>query len=355
MEIKKNKNVLIFGPIPPPAGGISVHIARLTCLIKDDFCLDFVDESSVVKNGFYSIKSYNPFLYLKKIIAADILFIHTAGSSLRKFHILVGKFFFKKIILTVHGYSKVNRIPFLLIDSLFFQLSNKIVLVNPYIFDKLYLPKRKCIFKHAFIPPSMSVELDLPDFINNWFDQRRQYNHFILCANASRLNIFEGQDLYGLDMCIVVTKRLLDRGFPVSFIYIVSSLENCEEIYFKYERLIIELNLQDHFLLLNASFSFVKVIEKSDVVLRPTNADGDAVTIREAIYLGKPILASDIVKRPYGTLLFKTRNMDDLFIKLVTLLGDFQSFSDFLPNEMNRVSLDYRLYYSGLINNVINS
>jgi hypothetical protein len=36
--------------------------------------------------------------------------------------------------------------------------------------------------------------------------------------------------------------------------------------------------------------------------------------------LGKPILASDIVERPVGTALFKTRDITDLEIKLKQLL-----------------------------------
>ena len=89
--MKKNKKVLIIGPIAPPAGGISIHIARLKHLIQDDFTLDFIDESSVIKSDYFSIKSFNPFIYLKKILSADILYIHTGGSHLRKFHILIGK------------------------------------------------------------------------------------------------------------------------------------------------------------------------------------------------------------------------------------------------------------------------
>ena len=91
--MKKNKKVLILGPVPPPAGGISIHIARLTHLIQNDFSLDFIDESSVIKDYYFSIKSFNPFIYLKKIISADILFIQTGGSHLRQFHILIGKLF----------------------------------------------------------------------------------------------------------------------------------------------------------------------------------------------------------------------------------------------------------------------
>ena len=350
-----NKKVLIFGPIAPPAGGISIHLARLKHLIQKDFTLDFIDESSVIKDEYFSIKSFNLFVYLKKIFSADILYIQTGGSSLRKFHIIIGKLFFKKIILTIHGYSKVKKIPNLLIDSFFFQLCNKIILVNPYIFKRLYLSRKKCVFQHAFIPPVMSEEIDLPFFISDWFDLSIKNGNVILCANASRLNIFENEDLYGLDMCITVTKRLLDNGYPVSFIYIVSSLENCTEKYSKYEQLIIDLELQDSFFLLNGIFSFVKIIELSDIVLRPTNADGDAITIREALFLGKSILASDIVKRPQGTLLFETRNDDDFYSKLSSLLNDYKSSSILSSTDIDSVNYGYRKCYSGIINSVLYS
>ena len=353
--MKKNKKVLIIGPIAPPAGGISIHIARLKHLIQDDFTLDFIDESSVVKTDFYSIKSYNPFIYLKKIMSADILYIQTGGSHLRKFHIIIGKLFFKKIILTIHGYSKVKFIPFLLIDSFFFQLCNKIILVNPYIFNRLYLSTRKCVFQHAFIPPVMIEEIELPFYIRDWFYQSKKNGNVILCANASRLNFFENEDLYGLDMCITVTKRLLENGYSVNFIYIVSSLETSADKFSKYEQLIIDLDLQDSFFLLNGLFSFVKVIQNSDLVLRPTNADGDALTIREALFLGKSVIASDIVNRPNGTLLFKTRDDDDFYLKLSSLLNDFQSNSIFSHPELDSVNAGYRQFYSGLINNVIYS
>ena len=353
--MKKNKKILIFGPIAPPAGGIRVHIARLKHLIQDDFIIDFIDESSIIKADYFSIKSFNLFIYLKKIFLADILFIHTGGSNLRKFHILIGKLFLKKIIVTIHGYSKVKKIPYLLFDSFVFKHCNIIILVNPYIFKKLYLSRRKCVFQHAFIPPVMLDEINLPDYITDWFIQSRNKSNFILCANASRLNIFENEDLYGLDMCIAVTKKLLENGFPVSCIYIVSSLENCAEKYHQYEKLIIDLNLQDSFFLLSGIFSFVKIIEHSDIVLRPTNADGDALTIREALFLGKSVLASDIVKRPHGTLLFKTRDHDDFYTKMSLLLNDFQSLSILSHAEIDLFNSDYRKYYSGLINSVIHS
>ena len=41
------------------------------------------------------------------------------------------------------------------------------------------------------------------------------------------------------------------------------------------------------------------MLRLTDVLLKPTNTDGDAISVREALYLGVPVVASDVVERPY--------------------------------------------------------
>jgi glycosyltransferase involved in cell wall biosynthesis len=193
----------------------------------------------------------------------------------------------------------------------------------------------------------------LPQFLIKWFVHSKKSRNTIFCANASRLNILNNEDLYGLDMCIELAKLLLSNSFPVSFIFIVSSLENCQNRFNTYKKLIVDFGLQDIFLLINGVFSFVRVIENSDIVLRPTNADGDAVTIREAIFLNKPVLASDVIDRPEGTLLFKNRDINDFYNQTVLLLNNKSFFDNSSSLPIENDSNNYRKYYSNLINNVI--
>jgi glycogen synthase len=47
-------------------------------------------------------------------------------------------------------------------------------------------------------------------------------------------------------------------------------------------------------------------IAAADLFVRPTLADGDAVSVREALFLGRPVVASDAAHRPPGVRLFKT-------------------------------------------------
>ncbi|HET9450000.1 MAG TPA: glycosyltransferase family 4 protein [Aggregicoccus sp.] len=46
------------------------------------------------------------------------------------------------------------------------------------------------------------------------------------------------------------------------------------------------------------------LIARSDVFLRPTTHDGDAISVREALTLGVPCVASDVCTRPEGTLTY---------------------------------------------------
>ena len=112
MITKKKYKVLITGPLPPPAGGISIHISRLASLIKDDFILDFIDEASEKKSSLYNIRSLSPFPYIKKAMKADLLFIHSGNNVLKLLHILAAKFLRKKIIITVHGYRNKKSFTF---------------------------------------------------------------------------------------------------------------------------------------------------------------------------------------------------------------------------------------------------
>lgn len=350
--MKKKLKILITGPVPPPAGGISIHIERLTHLLKDEFDIDLIDESGLTKKDIFNMRSFNFFAYLKKVKQADILFIHSGNKLFKKLHILTGRLFAKKVVITIHGYGNRRKQPFRSIDGFIYSMPHKIILVNNTISGKLSLPAQKCVVKHAFLPPLMQTEPALLPAVAERIQQARNNNKVIICANASRLGLHNNQDLYGLDMCIEVTKRFIQKGLPVSFIYTVSALESGAELFNKNKALIAELGLEDHFMLISEKLSFVRLIENADIVVRPTNTDGDALTIREALFLGKPTLASDIVERPEGTLLFKTRDMADFEIKLEEQVKIVKQHPRSSFETSNAPLGDFKSFYIDLLNSV---
>ncbi|MCY1014380.1 glycosyltransferase family 4 protein [Pyxidicoccus sp. MSG2] len=54
------------------------------------------------------------------------------------------------------------------------------------------------------------------------------------------------------------------------------------------------------------------LMARSDAFLRPTTHDGDSISVREALALGVPCVASDVCVRPEGTRVFATEDAQDL-------------------------------------------
>lgn len=349
--MNNKKKILLVGPMPLPYGGVSIHLNRLSIILRKEFNFTFIDESRLIKANYFNLRSLRLLQYIKLIKNSDLIFIHSVPSSLRIFHLIISKLCLKKMILTIHSYPEKKNIFIRYLHSSFYSIANKIIVVSPEINDRLQLPERKITILNAFIPPIMNNEKELPHSLKEWFIQKKNENRTIICGNAFRLDYFNNVDLYGLDLCIDCAYELIKKKYSVCFIFNVASLEINREQFLAYQMKITSKGLDEYFLLLNKNLSFVKVIEQSDVVVRPTLTDGDALTIREALFLGKPVIASDIVRRPLGTLLFKTRDLQDFKNAIIKLVNsDAQSN----PNIENISMIHYTEKYKDLINSALN-
>src|SRR5690606_32946754 len=97
------KNIVMIGPYSA-IGGVSMHIRRLSNLLKKDFDFDFIDESPIDKNSeIFNLRSGNLLRYFSIIWKADIIHVHSSIWWLRGFHILIGYLLRKKIVVTFHA------------------------------------------------------------------------------------------------------------------------------------------------------------------------------------------------------------------------------------------------------------
>ena len=186
------KKVLIIGPYITNIGGVSVHISRLMHLLKGDFEFDFIDESRQRSEGVYNIRSLNPFPYIKKLISADIVHIHSGISILRLFHVIVCLLLFKKTIVTVHRDINIEKRKKL--TRFFLRRCSKIILVNQVSYDFVTenYKKSNCFLIPAFLPPILENEPELPSEVKKWIGNCRSQHGFLLSANASYLAINNG-------------------------------------------------------------------------------------------------------------------------------------------------------------------
>ncbi len=334
MENKNRKaKIAIIGPYPPPYGGISIYIKRIINYLEKNHieCIIYNESKIVEYENIINLKpinSYKKFIFRIPFLKYDILHFHSTDL---KIHMLLGcyRFFGKKILLTIHGESwfsqlaKLNLVGhYLLLLSL--RNIDKIICVNPRIKKELlYLgfDSKKIEVIPAFIPPtSDEIEIkQLPEF----FHKIRHKHKFLVTANAFRISFYKNQDLYGIDLSIELMKRLIDNGYKdIGFIYVIPDIGDYD--YFeKMQNLVKKYNLEDNFHFYTKPVAYPAVINMCELFIRPTNTDGDALSIREAILLQRPAIASDVCQRPEGTIPFKNRNIEDLYIKITSVINNY--------------------------------
>lgn len=308
------KKLLIIGPFPPPYGGVSIHIKRLNALLSINFEIFKIDESNHKKANIFNLRSFHIIEYFRLVAKSNIIHIHSGHYLLRIIHFCTSKIFNKKLIITIHSYDERDK-TFLekYMDRLIFKYSYRVIFVSEEISQKFAL--KNSFIKNAFLPPILSGEDPLPINIIYWIKFKRDKGYLICCANASRLDRFNNQDLYGLDLSIEASKQCREENIKIAFVFVVSDTTGAIDIKL-YENLIHQYDLANLFFLYKLPLSFIKLIELSDIILRPTNTDGDALTVREGLFLDKKVIASDVAKRPLNTYIFKNRDLVSLMYVL---------------------------------------
>jgi glycosyltransferase involved in cell wall biosynthesis len=327
--------IVQVGPYPEPIGGVSIYIKRMKQYLDLKGIVNEVwDLSSVNKDiqGVTNIRFRDvPFKYLFR---KDINLIHynICGINYKLYIGLFNKLFFRrrKKILTIHGESKdlFNITTGLIIKSL--NSFDAIICVKSG--DKEYLCTKginKPIYEiPAFIFPVADDETGaIPQYILDFINSK----NFIICANASSIQFYDNKDLYGIDMCIDLTEKLKKSGWDVGMVFCIPQINNTQ--YFnKLKNIIKDKKIESKFLFVNEKMELYPIIKRSNLFLRPTNNDGYGVSIAEAIYSNIPAIASDVCVRPQGSIVFKSRDMEDLYNKTVNVIENYEMFKEKLKN-----------------------
>lgn len=307
----------MIGPNPCEIGGISIHIRRLVYYLHDYYYFDFVDECRTPSPDYYNIRKGNLFSYFRKVRKADIVHIQSGHKIFRIFHVLFCRYLLhKKCVVTVHRDPNVEGKVWTKINRLLLSNCNVVICVNSLALQSLLRKNGRAQYFliPAFLPPIIEEEPDIPYAIDEWIQKHRNCKDLIVISNAYRLIMNHGQDLYGLDLCIDVMIKMASQ--KIAMIFIVADNPDNGALMSAYKQKVIDNNLCDKLLIWEGGVSFPKLIQESDVVLRATNTDGDSLTVREGLLYNKIVVASDVVERPNGTLLFKNRSVDDLENKL---------------------------------------
>lgn len=329
--------IVQVGPYPPPYGGISIYIKRMkeyldSVNIKNQVWNTGRSEKQVKNVIYVNLKTLPARYFFKNNI--DLIHYNICGTKSKYYIGMFNKLLFnkRKKIISLHGDSREM-----------FAAGNTLLAAALNSFEAVICVRegdREILLENgvtagiyeipAFIPPGREPGNHLlPEYLNSFLKNHR----FIISANGSSLIFRNGEDLYGTDMLVMLAARLL-KLYPNKGIGFVFGLSDIGDIpyYEKLKRIIADNRIEKDFIFVNEKIEFHPIISKSSLFIRPTNTDGYSISLAEAIHYKVPSIASDSVKRPKDVTLFKTRDMDDLYMKTISVMEHYDFYRSLANN-----------------------
>ena len=304
--------LLLVGPFPPPHGGVSVHVSTLQdLLVRSEISCHVLNISRDAPRSdrYVSIRGPLHFMLLLSYYSLKgwSLHVHINGHNLKSWLVaLVAGFAGSGSMLTIHS----GMSPAYLKDRGFGRLLawtackfyRHIIAVNSEIKDVLLsrsVPEARIEILPAFFP-TLNALPELPENFKSW-----SHSHHPIISTAL---FFRPEYGFGL---LVHAVGELRKKHPRLGCVVMGDSESRPE------------GLPQHLFAIGdvTHESCLAVIARSDIFVRTTFSDGDAISVREAIAAGTPVVASDVVSRPAGTFCFKTGDARDLASKIESLLS----------------------------------
>lgn len=281
-----SKKLLIIGTLPETAGigGVTIHVERLLKWLSiKNFSAELCDYK---KDSF--------FCQLKKIASHKTIHIHASNPYLRIIYLLLSTLLLKKTIFTVHGdlgrFSKFKNF----LDKMSVKLSSVPIVINKSSYGKAKKWNKNTRLMSAFVPPYESGYV--PEYSLQLIREAKGMGKKIYATNAYHMSFDKyGNEIYGIDFLISFFNNKIDSVLVIS--------DPSADYRKKYES-----QQFANIIFISEPHSFYAVIMESDVVLRATSTDGDSISVKEALYAKKVVIATDCVDRPEGVIPFEYNN-----------------------------------------------
>lgn len=314
-----------IGILPPPQGGISVYLYRLQKLRPQDLFLD--------------PRQLSYWRMLKLVFSADYeVVVH--GNAWRKLFLLR---LFQSVrrqpySVVLHGegwldnYNSSRKcLRFIIKTSL--RNAKSIQVVGAHIeralLKKMPELREKVFVRSAFLPPPLEDE---PRILASYGQEVREFiadHKPLIIANAFQLAEWkDGTDLYGLDMCVELMRRLKDDYPQVGLLFALANDKFRPEYYAEMRKRIADYGLTSNFYFLTDQHELWPLFRCGQLMVRPTCTDGFALSIQEALSLGCPVVASNVGARPVDTVLFNSRDIDDFECKVRSVLAENKQYEE---------------------------
>lgn len=317
MKAALSLSVLLVGCLPPPVGGVSVHLERLQARLRQQGHRVRVADDAPVPSLML------PFwisLHMLRMRASPraVVHVHSGNWRTRFLAALLGWMLRLPVVVTVHSFRPSDNPRTRRLAASTLRLARLLIVTNPVIRDRCIeygaRPERIRI-QHAYLDPLLRDD-PLPARVQDFLGAHRP----MIAASAFRLRFHEGVDLYGLDLLIEMMPGLLTKHPRVGLLFVLPEpglpdyLETCRTR-------IRELDLDGRVLIVTQGLDFANLLRRCELLIRPTTTDGDSLGIREALFVGCRVVASDAALRPSLCTIFRSRDGADLLVRTLESLA----------------------------------
>ncbi|MCK5345216.1 MAG: glycosyltransferase, partial [Candidatus Heimdallarchaeota archaeon] len=195
----------------------------------------------------------------------------------------------------------------------------------------------KCVVNPAYSIDFSSLRHDLDKSAEIFF---KMHSPIISCVG-----MYEPQ--YGFDTAISCLSLLKEKFPKIGFFFVCSGGGTQKERLLSQAE---QAELSKHIIFLEdvPHKQCLTIIGKSDLFIRPTIYDGDAISVREAIALGVPVVASNTSFRPSSIVTFEIGDARGMAKAIIETLCDIRKRSEFSSTVSSEKYLEEILkIYSG--------
>lgn len=270
--------ILILGKIPPPIGGVTVHVSRL---------IEGLLERNFNEFELCDLKKQPAYYIFSKILRHRSIHLHISNPYAQLLFAIFCKITFKKLLLTYHGnwgrygYSKNFAV------NLSAWLAYTPIVQNEESLRKAKRWNRNTVLISTFIG-SKNIEPLRKELSDKIFEIKQSCS-VLFCTNAWNLTFDKkGKEIYGIFDIILKIENTPGAGL------IISDPSGNYKPYVKKYRPEIPANI----LFISENHDFRNILKCCDAFIRNTTTDGVSLSIHEAIQENVVVFASDVVKRP---------------------------------------------------------
>ena len=307
--------VLQLGPYPPPHGGVQSNLVAIRTFLRRHnvpcAVINITRHRKPDSDQVYYPKSAAGLIQLLLQLDYDVLHLHVGGMLSRRLlslALVCTLMRRSKSVMTFHsgGYPSSTEGKTTTRNSFAGYVLRRfdgLIGVNPEIisfFQRLGVaPNRtRLIYPHSFLSEENS-ETRLPDTLTSFFNE-----HSPVLISVGLL-----EPEYDLPLQIEALGQVRQK-FPSAGLLLIGSGSLEQELRAR----IHACTYAEHIRLCGDVPHAITMaaISQANVMLRTTLFDGDAVSVREALHLGTPVIASDNGMRPDGVHLIPKQNLQAL-------------------------------------------